>query len=140
MLSLQFTRAQLIWAGRTALFLVYFWFGLPKLFGASPAETVVEELLHTILPFFPGDQFVILLGVVEVFLGLGFLIPRLTKVVVTVMIGHMVTTFLPLLLLPHLVWQNFPVPTLAGQYIIKNVVLVVLALLIYSDNQASRRK
>jgi hypothetical protein len=40
----------------------------------------------------------------------------------------MIKTMLPLALVTDLTWQAPMVPTLAGQYIIKNIVIVALAL------------
>jgi uncharacterized membrane protein YkgB len=42
---------------------------------------------------------------------------------------------LPLLLLPTLTWQSLLIPTLAGQYIIKNIVIVALALSVVLENK-----
>jgi len=46
---------------------------------------------------------------------------------------HLSTTIMPLVLLPQFTWQSFLVPTLEGQYIIKNILLIVLALNIWSN-------
>jgi uncharacterized membrane protein YkgB len=40
----------------------------------------------------------------------------------------MVTTFMPLFLIPQETWAGFFVPTLEGQYIIKNFVLIAAAI------------
>jgi uncharacterized membrane protein YkgB len=43
--------------------------------------------------------------------------------------------FLPLILLPNMTWTGPFVPTLEGQYIIKNVVLLALALTIVAGTK-----
>ncbi len=113
---------------RIALFTVFFWFGILKLFDASPANTLVSDLLEKTLPFITFGHFIILLGVWEMLIGLAFLIPRMERVAIVLLIPHMITTFIPLILLPQVTWQSFFVPTLEGQYIIKNLVIIALAM------------
>ena len=114
----------------TALFIVFFWFGAIKLTGHSPANDLVRELLLLIpiMKVWPFDSFIIVLGLVEMLIAILFLSPKTTKIAIVILIPHMFTTMLPLILLPALTWQSFLIPTLAGQYIIKNIVLVTLAL------------
>ncbi|MCC7436506.1 hypothetical protein IT402_01365, partial [Candidatus Nomurabacteria bacterium] len=54
------------------------------------------------------------------------------RVVFPLLLFHMVTTFLPLIFLPSIVWQSAFVPTLEGQYIIKNLVIIATAIGIVS--------
>ena len=49
------------------------------------------------------------------------------------------TTALPLVFTPDMVWQGWFVPTLEGQYIIKNTVLVSAAIGIASQLTPIRR-
>lgn len=116
-----------------ALSLVLIWFGALKFFGLSPANELVDALLQITLPFIPFSLFIIILGAVEVLIGILFLIPKLERVAITILVLHMLTTILPLFVLPELVWQGPLLPTLEGQYIIKNVVLVALAIGILVD-------
>lgn len=60
-------------------------------------------------------------------IGVLFLIPELTRIVFILFILHMGTAMMPLFLLPKVSWQGFLVPTLEGQYMIKNLVLIALA-------------
>ena len=113
---------------RLALFVVFFWFGALKVLGTSPANPLVESLLSQTMPSVPFSWFIVGFGLFEMFIGILFLIPRLERIVISLFIFHMITTFLPLLLLPDITWQQAFTPTLEGQYIIKNIVLVALAL------------
>lgn len=124
---------------RLALFAVFFWFGILKLFGVSPANELVNELLVRTLPDIPFGSFIIILGLVEMAIGILFLIPKTERIAILLLIIHMVTTFLPLVMLPEIVWQQFFVPTLEGQYIIKNLVVVALALGIATHLHPRRR-
>jgi uncharacterized membrane protein YkgB len=120
------------WMNRAMIAIVYIWFGSLKIFGLSPAEGLVTRLFDiTLSPFMSIQQFLILLGLAECLIGLLWLFPRITKMAFWVMMGHLFTTFLPVLFLPNETWQSFFALTLTGQYIIKNVVLLSAAWFIY---------
>lgn len=120
------------WMNRAMIAMVYIWFGSLKIFGLSPAEGLVTRLFDiTLSPFMSIQQFLILLGLAECLIGLLWLFPRITKMAFWVMMGHLFTTFLPVLFLPNETWQSFFALTLTGQYIIKNVVLLSAAWFIY---------
>jgi len=120
------------WMNRAMIAIVYVWFGSLKIIGVSPAEGLVTKLFDlTLSPFMSIQQFLILLGAAECLIGLLWLFPRLTKWAFWIMLGHLFTTFLPVLLLPNETWQSFFALTLTGQYIIKNVVLLSAAWFIY---------
>jgi uncharacterized membrane protein YphA (DoxX/SURF4 family) len=112
---------------RLAMAVVYFWFGILKLFGLSPANPMIQSLQARTLPFLSFDQFIILFALFEMLIGILFLIPKATRVVMLLFLFHMVTTTMPLFILPKMTWQSALVPTMEGQYIIKNVVLIALA-------------
>ncbi len=114
-------------AARAALFVVFFWFGILKVVGTSPANPLVESLLQRTLPFITFGQFIVLFGVFEMIIGITFLTPHLERLAIALLIPHMITTFLPLILLRSITWQGFLTPTLEGQYIIKNLVIIALA-------------
>jgi uncharacterized membrane protein YphA (DoxX/SURF4 family) len=116
---------------RISLFIIYFWFGLLKVIGLSPASPLVKDLYDkTIAPFISynavlnPDKFLIYFGIGECILGILFLIPQLTKLSKWLFTLHMVTTFMPLVLVPHDVWTKWFAPTLEGQYIVKNLGLI----------------
>jgi uncharacterized membrane protein YkgB len=115
--------------GRAALAIIFVWFGALKMFAISPANGLVGMLLdQTFLSVIPYDIFLIGFGMVEVCIGLLFLLPKLERIAILLLFIHMLTTALPLAILPSVAWQSFLVPTLEGQYILKNVALIALAL------------
>lgn len=124
-----------------ALFVVFFWFGAIKILGVSPANELVRELLLLIpiIQIWPFDSFIIVLGIVEMCIAVLFLFKKTTKLAVIILIPHMFTTILPLFLLPLLTWQSFMIPTLAGQYIIKNIVIIALALSVVLENKSENK-
>jgi uncharacterized membrane protein YkgB len=112
---------------RLALVIVYFWFGILKLTGDSPANPMVRSLQAKTLPFLSFDQFIVLFALFEMLIGILFLIPKANRVALALFASHMVMTTMPLVLLPQMTWTKAFVPTMEGQYIIKNVVLIALA-------------
>ncbi|MEY2664716.1 MAG: hypothetical protein RIT04_524 [Candidatus Parcubacteria bacterium] len=115
-------------AARLSLFIVFFWFGILKIIGTSPANPLVSGLLEQTLPFITFNTFIILFALYEMVIGIAFLIPRCERFAIALLVGHMITTILPLFLLTAVTWQGFLTPTLEGQYIIKNLVIIALAI------------
>lgn len=124
---------------RISLFIVFFWFGLLKVIGASPANSLVAELLERTLPFITFPQFILLFGIFEMLIGVLFLIPKAVRIVMPLLGIHMITTILPLFVLPTIGWQAPFIPTLEGQYIIKNVVLIAVACVIAANTTPLRK-
>lgn len=120
-------RAVSVPLARLALFVIYFWFGLLKVIGFSPASPLVSSLLERTMPFMSFPTFIVLFGLFEMLIGLLFIIPRCERVVIPLLFFHMITTAMPLFLLPQITWTAAFVPTLEGQYIIKNLALIASA-------------
>jgi uncharacterized membrane protein YkgB len=99
-----------------------------KLLGLSPASGLVHALFNATIHFMPFDVFYVLFAAFEVLIGVMFLIPRLTRFVLPLLFVHMITTFLPLIFLPSEAWSGFMVLTLPGQYIVKNLVIIAVAI------------
>lgn len=120
------------WFNRISLFVVFFWFGALKVLGVSPAEQIVSQLhALTLAKYISINTFLPFLGYLECFIGIIWLVPRLTKLAFFLFCCQMATTFLPLLLMPNETWQSLFALSLPGQYIIKNVVLIASAYTIY---------
>lgn len=115
---------------RFGLFIVFFWFGFLKVIGMSPASDLVKSLFEQTIPFMAFNTFLISFGIFECIIGLLFLFRGLERIVIPLLFIHVVTTFMPLFLLPAATWTGFMVPTLEGQYIIKNILIVVAAIAI----------
>ncbi|CAD0001029.1 MULTISPECIES: hypothetical protein [Flavobacterium] len=112
---------------RIALAIIYIWFGILKIFGVSPAGDLVEKTVF----WFKPEFFIPILGVCEVFIGLGLLVRKWIPETILLLLLHMIATLTPIFMLQSSCFEIFPYePTLAGQYIIKNLVLVAGALVI----------
>lgn len=115
-------------SARVALFIVFFWFGFLKLIGLSPADSLAVALTEQTIGMQYFDTLFVVLSLAECIIGILFLFPKMTRLVVPLLLAHMVLVCSPLVLLPNIVWQSAFVPTLEGQYIIKNAVIVALAI------------
>lgn len=125
---IRFFRKISIPSARFGLFVVFFWFGALKVLGLSPASGLVQSLFEQTIPFISFPTFLVLFGLFECLIGILFLIKGLERIVIPLLLIHMITTFGPLVYLPQDSWQSFMVPTLAGQYIIKNLVIVAAGI------------
>ncbi len=125
---------------RFGIFVVFFWFGLLKVLGLSPAGPLVEALFDRTIHFMSFSSFYLFFGCFEMLIGILFLIRGLERVVLPLLALHMITTFGPLVFLPEASWQAFMVPTLAGQYIIKNIVIIAAAMGIAAQLEPMRQK
>jgi uncharacterized membrane protein YphA (DoxX/SURF4 family) len=112
---------------RFSLGFVFFWFGALKFFhGFSPAEhiagrTISQLTFGLIMP----NVSLPLLGLWECTIGLGLITGAWLRLTLILLYFQMAGTFLPLLLFPHETFSgSILVPTLLGQYIIKNCVLI----------------
>jgi uncharacterized membrane protein YkgB len=125
---IHFLRKAFIPTARLALFVVYFWFGALKLAGLSPAGPIVYDLFERTIHFMSFDTFYVLFALFEMTIGIFFLFPHVIRIAIPLLVMHMITTFLPLVLLSSTTWQGFLTPTLEGQYIIKNLVIMAVAI------------
>lgn len=118
---------------RFALGIVFFWFGALKLFpGLSPAETLAGRTIETIsMGVVPRDVALLILAVWEMAIGVGLFLGRWMRATLALLFVQMLGTITPLVLFPTETFAIFPLaPTLEGQYIIKNVVLVSAAIVL----------
>jgi uncharacterized membrane protein YkgB len=125
---INFFRKVSVPAARFGLFVIFFWFGLLKVIGLSPASGLVQRLFEQTIPWMSFATFLILFGLFEMLIGVLFLMKGMERIVIPLLLIHMVTTFGPLVFLPQETWQSFMVPTLEGQYIIKNFALIAAAI------------
>lgn len=118
---------------RVSVGIVFFWFGVLKFFPAlSPAEDLATRTI-SVLTFniVPPSVSLPVLAAWECLIGLGLITGRFMRATILLLFLQMLGTITPLFLFPNETWTAFPyAPTLEGQYIIKNIVLVSAALVI----------
>lgn len=118
---------------RFGLGLVFLWFGALKLLpGMSPAEDLSTRTVSALTLGAVGPEVSLpVLAIWEVLIGLGLLTGVAMRATLLLLAVQMAGTITPLVLFPGETFSTFPVaPTLEGQYIIKNIVLVGAAMVI----------
>ena len=126
---------------RLSLGVIFFWFGILKFFpGLSPAEDLASRTLER-LSFGQVQQplSLYILAGWEVLIGLGLLSGKLLRVTLLLLLLQMLGTLTPLVLFPGETFTVPPIaPTLEGQYIIKNLVLVAAAIVVGATVRGGR--
>lgn len=125
---------------RVSLGLVFLLFGALKFFpGASPIEALATQTT-TVLTFglLPPGVGLVVIAALEVAIGLCFVTGRLLRVGVWLMGAQMLGAMSPLLLFPGELFGPGLVPTLAAQYIIKDIILVAAAMVIAATWSGAR--
>ena len=117
---------------RISVGLVFFWFGALKFWpDLSPADQLATETIDRLsFGLVSGDLARVLLAILETVIGIGLITGKLMRFTLLLLVGQMLGAVTPLFLFPELTWSRAFVPTLEGQYILKNIVLVTAALTI----------
>jgi uncharacterized membrane protein YkgB len=111
---------------RLSLGIVFVWFGLLKVMGVSP----VFDLASHIVYWLPSELFVPLLGIWEMAIGVGLLLGKALRVILSLLFLQLAGTFLVLIILPEAAFQggNPLFLTTEGEFVIKNLVLIAAGL------------
>ncbi|MCT7908583.1 DoxX family membrane protein [Arcobacter lacus] len=121
---------------RLSLGIIFVWYGMLKFFPTlSPAEDLAIKTIDIMFFHLIDESLSIkLLAILEVAIGIGFLSGYYTKLVTIIFLGHMLCTFAPLFILPELSFTHAPYAfTLVGQYIVKNIVFILVGVMIYQN-------
>jgi uncharacterized membrane protein YphA (DoxX/SURF4 family) len=112
---------------RWSLGIVFFWFGVLKFFpGTSAAEGLAARTIEIItFGMITPRISVLLLAIWETLIGIGLMSGIGLRFTLLLMFVQMLGTITPLFFFPAETFIQAPlVPSLEGQYIIKNVVLI----------------
>lgn len=112
---------------RVSLGIVFFWFGFLKFFpGLSPAEELATSTIELLTFGLIGPEVSIyILATWECLIGLGLIFGKFMRITLLLLFMQMIGTLAPIVLFPDAVFTRIPyAPTLEGQYIIKNAVLI----------------
>jgi uncharacterized membrane protein YkgB len=112
---------------------VFLWFGVLKFFpGLSPADELAGRTIERLTggAVLPGVSLPVL-AMWECLVGLGLLMQRFMRATLFLLAAQMAGTLSPLLLFPGETFTRFPfVPTLEGQYILKNAIIISAAIVL----------
>jgi uncharacterized membrane protein YphA (DoxX/SURF4 family) len=130
-----------ITALRVSLGAVFLWFGLLKFFPAlSPAEDLAGRTMHILTGGRLSPVLAVrILAVWESLIGAGLLAGVFLRATLLLLWLQMLGTITPLVLFPHEVFTRVPyAPTLEGQYILKNLVLISAGIVIGATVRGGR--
>jgi uncharacterized membrane protein YphA (DoxX/SURF4 family) len=118
---------------RVSLGVVFFWFGVLKFFpGLSPAQDLATRTIDLLsFGLIPAEISLLILAIWECLIGIGLIFGIFMRVTLLLLFLQMFGTVTPIFFFPQEVFTRIPyAPTLEGQYIIKNIVLVCAGLVI----------
>ena len=118
---------------RLSIGVMFLWFGVLKFFpGLSPAEGIAVKTINIItFELFSPRTILIILAVWESIIGIGLITGIYLREILLLLLLQMLGTFMPLIFFPGEVFTEIPyAPSLEGQYIIKNIVIVCAAIVI----------
>jgi uncharacterized membrane protein YphA (DoxX/SURF4 family) len=118
---------------RISLGVIFLWFGVLKFFpGSSPAEELATKTI-ALLTFgiLKPTVSIFLLAAMETLIGVGLIFRIFLRITLLTLFLQMLGTITPLFFFPAETFTIVPLnPTLEGQYIIKNIVLVSAGIVI----------
>ena len=118
---------------RISIGIVFIWFGVLKFFpGVSPAEGLATRTIQLLsFGLIEPQVSILILAVWETVIGVGLLTGLFLREILLLLFLQMLGTLTPVFLFPAEVFRSVPlVPTLEGQYIIKNLVLISAGIVI----------
>lgn len=128
---------------RISIGIVFLWFGFLKFFpGVSAAEGIAVKTINIItFDLLSSRTILIILAIWESIIGIGLILRVYLREVLLLLFLQMLGTFAPLFFFPAEVFYEIPyAPTLEGQYIIKNIVIVSAAIVIGATVRGGKLK
>ena len=126
---------------RLGLGIVFLWFGVLKFFPSlSPAESLAGRTIEWLTGGLVTPAVALpVLAAWETIIGLGLILGRFLRGVLFLLGVQMLGTLAPLAIFPSETFTAFPfAPTLEGQYIIKNIVLIGAAMAVGATVRGGR--
>lgn len=126
---------------RLSIGILFLWYGILKFFpNVSSAENMATSTIEQLSFGIVNGRFAMLvLAVWETMIGLGLMTGKFLRWTLLLLFLQMIGTLTPLILFPDITFTIFPfVPTLEGQYIIKNLVLISAGIAIGATVRGGR--
>ena len=128
---------------RISVGIVFVWFGVLKFFpGVSAAQDLAIRTIE-LLTFGLVPETIIINGLAlwEVLIGIGLISGKFMRETLLLLFLQMIGTFTPIFLFPNEVFNQIPyAPTLEGQYIIKNIIIISAAIVLGGSLRARSLK
>ena len=128
---------------RVSLGIVFFWFGIIKFFpGLSPAQDLATRTIDLLtFGLIPAQVSIPMLAAWECLIGIGLIFGLFMRATLFLLFLQMLGTITPIFFFPQEVFTHIPyAPTLEGQYIIKNIVLISAGLVIGATVREGRNR
>jgi uncharacterized membrane protein YphA (DoxX/SURF4 family) len=116
---------------RIAVGIIFLWFGVLKFFtNLSPAEDLAGRTITVLSAnLIPSHISLPILATWECLIGIGLLTGKFLRATLALLFLQMLGTIMPLFFFPEETFTHFPyAPTLEGQYIIKNLIIIAAAI------------
>lgn len=126
---------------RVSVGIIFFWFGVLKYFpGLSPATELANKTIDLLtFGIITGQVAINILATLEVVIGIGLIFGIFLRETLFLLFFQMLGTIFPVFLFPWEVFSRIPyAPTLEGQYILKNIVIVSAGLVIGATVRGGR--
>lgn len=123
---------------RISIGIIFLWFGFQKFFpGISSAEDIATRTIDVIsLGLVKSPYSMPILATWETLIGLGFLTGKFMRASVILMFLQMAGTLFPLVVFPGETFHLPPVvPSLEGQYILKNIIIITGSMVILAHSR-----
>jgi uncharacterized membrane protein YkgB len=113
---------------RLSIALIFIWFGFLKILGFNP---VFELIYNSMLPWFSGGVGLLTLGILECVIGILLLVNRYILITHAILLLHLLGTFSTFIFGLHVVFHPyFPILSLEGEFVIKNMTLAISGLVV----------
>ncbi len=126
---------------RISLGVIFLWFGFLKFFpGLSPAQEIATATIERLtFGLIQPNVSIVILAAWETLIGLGLITGLFLRITLFLLFTQMLGTMTPLFLFPAETFTRFPyAPTLEGQYIIKNLILISAGLVVGATVRGGR--
>ncbi len=123
---------------RISIGIVFFWFGILKFFSdLSPATDLATRTIEVLtFGIISGSPALMMLATLEVVIGAALISGVFIKATLLLLLFQMIGTITPVFLFPAEAFTQVPyAPTLEGQYIIKNIVIISAGVVLWATKE-----
>lgn len=127
----------LVTALRLSIASIFVWFGALKILGYNP---VYDLIYNSAMPMLADGSGLIVLGVLEVGIGLLLFSNKTLLFTHMIVLLHLLGTFSTFLFGWEIIFEpHFPVLSLSGEFVIKNMTLAIAGLVVLVHESRHRR-